>query len=64
MPSKMVWALGHGGLLKEGEERKCLKYCLIKIRECFVRANICYQSKSLHDTVNLLPGINYLTMRI
>jgi hypothetical protein len=40
--------------IKRGGGAQALKVwaqnCLIKIRECFTRANICNQSKLLHDT--------------
>ncbi len=41
---------------KKRVERKGLEVSLellIKIRECFVRANICNQSKLLHDICDL-----------
>jgi len=55
MPSKCAWLKRPSCILKEEVECKHLKWgfkiCLIKSRECLVRANICYWSKLRHDNM-------------
>jgi hypothetical protein len=53
MPSRVAGVERSKILLKETVKAQALKVelqnCLIKSRECFVRTNICNQSKSLDD---------------
>ncbi len=57
MPNKQAWVEKYKYLLKRGGGGQVLNMgvhnWLIKIRECFWRANICNQSESFYDTCML-----------
>ncbi len=62
MPSSKAW-LGKSRISQKGVKHKGLEVrrkLLVKIRECFVRANICNQSKSLHNDRLVPKGSNCL----